>query len=475
MGKRSKVTVIFVLILVFWISGAYSNIAYDLNIVYDLGCKKIGYPNDIIFIPTISQIEKNYEYLMIIDNNKIKLFDNDLRERYTQDFGGSINSVQLLENNKPNIFLVATDEMIYLLDKELNKNYEFSLSFEIKKVIAVWDNDEESYSFIVQSDRSIYRYSNGIREELWKYPRDKNFEEEILSLSVTYYQSSQKFIIFGNTQNEFFLIEMNGAEIAKSKFSKVLSMHPLFEGIAVNCYTPNKPLGKDYVLKIIRFDNPNNIIDLYESNEPLNAITSGSCTLNNPNTIFFQEGTELIAINQNGMVYSSLIELNSQIKKIIIEELDQMKFHYEAPWESGTVKHEECVNEIVLVCENEIIFCTTKLFYEKWEDRERKIIEIGRYYKEGLDNFFIPEGQTNFPKKAFSTVAEDVCMVRLMDNAYNFNYYLDRINEFIKKEDYRLTDWYLQFLKEKEQLIELYGYQRYINEKESKINEGIEE
>ncbi|HEC93509.1 MAG TPA: hypothetical protein ENI51_11120, partial [Candidatus Atribacteria bacterium] len=365
--------------------------------------KKIGYLNGVIFIPEIPGIHKDYEFLMKVNQNELKLFNKDLVLVYTKNFEKNINSVQLLEKNKTNIFLVGVNNKIYYLDKCLNIKEEFSPDFEIKKVLSVWNNEEKTYNFIVQSDRSIYCYSS-IMAKLWRYPINEDFDEEILSLSLTNNQFNIP-IIFGNTKNEVFLVGLNGGEIIKKNFYEVFSVHPLSEGIVVYCYEPDASDEKKYVLKMIRFDDPKkeNLNILYASNKPFNAVTSGSIQSDKPYMIFFQEGAEFMAINQNGTKYlENLIVLNFQVKKIIIEELDNMAFHCKFP---DSRQHQENVSELALLCENEIIFCVPKLFVENSAIKMR-FIEIDKHQIDGLDGFFIPERQNRFPKRAFYGVSD---------------------------------------------------------------------
>jgi hypothetical protein len=466
MGKRSKLAVIFVLILVFWTSRIYS-----IDIVDEPNCKKIGNLDNVIYIPEISGIEKKYEYLIVVNQNELKPCDKDLRIWHAQNFfEEKINSVLLLGNNAPNIFLVATDNTIYFLDEQLNIiKDDFCPNFEIKKTLSVWDPEDKEHNFIIQSTKSIYCYSNDM-EELWKYPA-KNLDEEILLLSVQKNRDNVP-IIFGHTKSKVFLVGLNGGEITKRNFSEVFSVHFLSEGIAVYCYEPNDLEGKKYALKMIRFDETENISTVYRSNVPLNTVTTGSTQPNLPHMIFFQEGTEFMAVNQNGMKYlENPIELNSQIKKIIIEDLDHMKINYE---HLSSTPNELNFNEIVLICENEVIFCVPELFSEN-SNTKMRFIEIDRWHKDGLNNFFIPEGQANFPKRSFYSILDEICIARVMYDSWYLSLISDKIDEFIKNEKYNSANQWFEYLKGKKKWIEHYGYENDIADLESQINEGINE
>ena len=453
MGKRSKVTVIFVLILVFWISGAYS------APITSEKCKKIENLetlNDVIFVPGSLLQNGKDSFLILFNHNEIRLYEEGLEEYTAKSFDEKIVSIQLLEENAPNIFLVATSHKIYFLDESLFKKDPLTFTSEIKKVMAIWNDSKVNYDLLIQYDKSVNCYSIDGEEE-WEYL----LNEEIMLLSTT--ENDEK--IFGNTKNKIFIIDRNGYERTKKEFSEVFSVHPLSDRIIVYC----RDAGK-YVLKTILFNDPHNINTLKTFDHPLYVVATGNqAPKSDIELIYFQEANGTFhVIHKGGPSHIEPFQLGP-IKRIIIEDLDGELLYYTTS--DGLRTYKQNVNEFVLVSENKIFICAV-----------REELNIVEWEIKSLNSFFIPGGQLkgdsrfNSPKKVVYHVNSKICVGDIFsDYLWFWKRMGDVKSEIISEENYNIANTFLEEAKDAEDAIEFYKAQDIVQSWESFLNEKISE
>jgi len=392
-------------------------------------------------------------FLMSINQKEIRLYEVESEKCTPHSFDEKVVSIQLLDKNAPNIFLVATSHKIYFLDENLFKKDPLMFTSEIKKVIAIWNEGKDNYDLIIQYNKSVsYCSIDGKKEWEEDYP----LNEEILSLSIT----ENNEIIFGNTKNKVFLVNKNGYGITE-EFPEVFSVHPLSDGIVIYCYDKG-----EYAFKKIEFKEPEKIIPLRSFDHPLNIVAIGRYAPNSDiELIFFQEeDNSFRAITSGGVDYieesGELIE--SPVKKIIIEDLDGEIFYYDV---SGKKVSHGKNNEFILVTESGILICTV-------EGKDMKIME---YEIKNLDSFFILGEQNNFSKMTIYNANNEICFGYIF-----FDYWLfwgtlrDIKRNILDDEDYVEARGHIDNLKEKKDVIEYYEAQDIVQSWESLLNEKIE-
>jgi len=458
MGKRSRVMLILALILVFGISGVCSA---PITNIKPIEIENLDSLDDVIFVPGSLLQNGKDSFLILFNHNEIRLYEEGLEEYTAKSFDEKIVSTQLLEKNAPNIFLVATSHKIYFLDESLPKKNPLTFVEEIKKVIAIWNDNKVNYDLLIQYNKSVNCYSIDGEEE-WEYL----LNEEIMLLSTT--ENDEK--IFGNTKNKIFIIDRNGYERTKKEFSEVFSVHPLSDGILIHCFD-----GEKYTLKRIEFNDPNEIKSLDPFDEPLNVVAVGRQYPNSDTElIYFQEANGTFhVIHKGGSPYIDPFQLDL-IKKIIIEDLDGVLYYYDAKevleGKRGLKTWGENKNEFILVTKNKIFICAVR--------EELKIVE----WEKDLNSFFIPKEQPKKDDEELTTsrmviynTCDKICFGNIFDD---YLWFWDRIinikSKIINEEDYNSANAFLENAKDKKDAIEFYKAQDIVQSWESFLNEKIE-